>query len=138
MTMQSSDRLLWQGQRHVIVSSLDAAAIFPEVAKTNFIFLETSCWRGYEATWMIGDDNYLRIKYIEGVINGLPNNNNIGKYEYEPEDQIYSIFPTHDTHIRSVYSSSPTQILKMSLTLTPRGMFSRNSREGIQNVSEYC
>lgn len=102
MTMQSSDRLLWKDQTHIIVSSLNPKAIYSEVEKVEFQFMETSCWRGYEATWVIGDDNYLRLKNIEGVINGLPNNNNIGEYEYEPAEQIYSIFPTHDSPVAAL------------------------------------
>lgn len=101
MTMQTPDVLLWQGQSHHIVSGLDLAAIYPEVAKTNFQFLETSCWRCYEATWMIGDDDYLRIKHIECAINGSPNNNST-EYEDEPVDRIYSIFPTYDHPIAAL------------------------------------
>ncbi len=101
MTMQSSDMLLWQGQSHAIVTSLDPAAIYPEVAKTNFQLLETSCWRGYEATWIIGDDNYLRIKHMKCEIEGFPNKN-VSHYLFEPADQIYRIFSTHDSPVAAL------------------------------------
>lgn len=102
MTMQMPDVLRWQGQTHDIVSGLDPIAIYPEVAKTNFMSIDTTCWRGYEATWIIGDDDYLRLKHIDGVINSVPNNNNIGEHEFEPADQIYSIFPTYDCPIATL------------------------------------
>lgn len=99
--MQTPDMLIWKDESHYIVSSLDPAAIFPQVAKTKFQILETSCWRGYEATWMIGEDNYLRIKHIKCEIEGMPNKN-ASHYLFEPVDQIYTIFPTHDSPVAAL------------------------------------
>ena len=66
MTMQIPDVLFWGGVEHTLVGgSLDFKKEFSEVIFPKFERISSACWRGYIATWMIDDNDWLRIARVD-------------------------------------------------------------------------
>lgn len=91
MTMQIPDILVWRGVKHSLVTGLlDFKSLFPEVVFPKLERISSACWRGYVETWMIDDEDMLRIAgivYFADIDDGGTAN------------QLYNLLPNYDNSI---------------------------------------
>ncbi len=65
MTAQIGDRIIWQGQRKVILGELFVPPVHPLIRHGEGGRLSSACWRGHVATWEARDGQLL-LAGIEG------------------------------------------------------------------------
>lgn len=65
MTIQIGDKLVWRQIEHTIPDGGPLLEAWPEGKKPKFRSMSTACWRGFIATWIIDDENWLRVASVK-------------------------------------------------------------------------
>lgn len=95
MTMQIPDVLVWRGVEHTLVAgSLGFKTLFPDVEIPKFERISSACWRGYVETWMIDDNDWLRIARIDYFAESDEDGGT--------ENQLYNLLSNYDSPVAAL------------------------------------
>jgi hypothetical protein len=103
MTMQITDTLLWKDTELNFMFSGPLMEAWDEASQPKFEPMSSCCWRGYFASWIIDDNDWLRLVSVKsGSAEELDEEGQpmtvMGAYE-----KIFELFPGHDTPITALW-----------------------------------
>ena len=105
MTTQIGDRLLWRGVEHTIESGSPLLDAWPEDKRPTFRSFSSACWRGFIATWVVDDENWLRVASVRtgSLMQRLPGGGiTLTKGS---EEALHKLFPGHDGPVTASWFS---------------------------------